>query len=76
MKISIRQKLIILSIVILAGNAFIGYFVYKSNQTLRSSEELVQHTEQIISLSSNILSLSMDIETSSRGYVITGNREF
>ena len=73
MKIRLPQKLLLLSFVILAGITFIGYAVYESSQKFLDSQHWVQHTEQVISLSGNILSLGKDIETSSRGFVITND---
>jgi len=76
MKISILQKLIIFSFIILAGNLFIGYTVYKSNQKLLNSQQWVQHTEQVISQSGNILLLVKDFEIASKGFVITNDSSF
>ncbi|RPH31857.1 MAG: hypothetical protein EHM93_11765 [Bacteroidales bacterium] len=76
MKISILQKLFIFSCIILAGNSLLGYAVYKSNQKLHVSEKWVQHTEQVISQSGNILLLTLDIETASRGFVISNDSLF
>ena len=76
MQISIRQKLIFMSIIVLAGNGFIGFSVYKSNQKLFESEQWVQHTQQTIYQSGNIQSLSKEIEAASRGFVITNDSTF
>ena len=76
MKISISQKLFLYSLIIIAGNGFMGYSVYKSNQKFRESEQLVQHSEKVISQSFNILSLSKDVEIASRGFVITNDSSF
>jgi PAS domain S-box-containing protein len=73
---SIRNKIILLSLIVLAGNGVIGYAVYKSNQKLIDSEQWVQHTKQVIYESSNLLSLNKDIETASRGFVITNDSSF
>jgi len=76
MKISIRQKLIQYSLIILAVNVFIGFAVYKSNQKLNESEQWVQHTEQVIMQSGEVLLHCNDIVISSRGYVITNDSSF
>lgn len=70
------RKLLALAFIILAGNAFLGYAVYQSNQRLHDSERSVHHTEEVISLSGNILSLAIDIETASRGFVIANDSSF
>lgn len=76
MKTSIRQKLIIFAFIILAGNLFIGFAVYSTNQKRIKSEQLVQHTEDIISNLGNILLLGKDIESASRGFIITNDSAF
>jgi len=76
MKISIRLKLLFYASLILLVSGFTGFAVYKSNQKLHDSEQWVQHTEQVIYQSGKILSLSKDIETSSRGFVITNDSTF
>ncbi len=76
MKLSIRQKLFLLSLIVLAGNGVLGYAVYESNQKLHSSEQWVHHTELVIYQSANILSTAKDIETTSQGFVITGDSTF
>src|SRR5450432_1923236 len=76
MKISIRQKLLLLSFIILSGIGFIGYAVFESNQKLRDSEHWVKQTELVINQSGEILSLAKDVETASRGFVITNDSSF
>ena len=71
MKISIRQKLLSFSLIILSSIGLTGFAVYKSNQKLLNSEQWLLHTEQVINQSDKILSLGKDIETASRGFVIT-----
>ncbi len=76
MKITIRQKLFLSAFIILMCNGVAVYLVYKSNQRLVNSEYWVHHTEQAIYQSANIRSLGQDIETASRGYVITCDTTF
>ncbi len=76
MKLSILQKLIVFSSIILAGNGIIGIAFYQSNQKLRDAAQWVEHTEQIIILSGNILSLVKDMEAASRGFVITNDSDY
>ncbi|MFZ4463762.1 MAG: sensor histidine kinase [Bacteroidales bacterium] len=73
MKISILQKLIAFSIIILVGNGILGYAVYVSNKKLRDSGQWVKQTEQIISLSGKILVHGIEIESASRGFVLTND---
>ena len=76
MKASIRQKLLIFSLIVLAGNGVLGYAVYQSNQKLQDAELLVHHTELIIYQSGNVLSIAKDVEAASRGFVITNDSSF
>jgi signal transduction histidine kinase len=76
MKISIHRKLILFSFIILAGNALLGYAIYKSYKTMTISARWVQHTEQVIYQSVKIYAVAKDIETSSRGFVITKDSTF
>ena len=76
MKSSILQKVAIFSLIILAVNGIIGYAIYKSNQKLHDSEKWVTHTEQVIYLTGVIRTLGIDLETSSRGFVITNDSVF
>jgi signal transduction histidine kinase len=76
MRASIRQKLFLFSLIVLAGNGVLGYAVYESNQRLLESEQWVQHTEQVIYQSGNILAIAKDIETAARGFVITNDSTF
>ena len=76
MKIGIRQRLLLFSLIMLVGNGLIGYVVYRSNQKILESEQWVQHTENILYRSATILSLGKDIETASRGFVITNDSAF
>ena len=76
MKISIRLKIVILSLITFAIVATIGWLSYKSRLNLVESEEWIGHTNQIINQSNNILSLAKDIETAARGFVITSDSAF
>jgi len=74
--LSIRQKLILLTFIVLAGNGLLAYAVYSSYLKLRDSDQWVQHTQQVIYQSGNILSLGKDIETASRGFVLSNDSTF
>ena len=76
MRMSIRQKIMIFGFIILAGNGLIGYTVYKSSHELISSEKWVQHSMDVIYKSGKISSLSKDIESASRGFVLTKDSIF
>ena len=75
-KVSIRQKLILFSLIILAVNGLIGFAVYQSNQKLHDSERWVQHTEQVIMQSGKVLLNCNNIMIRARGFVITNDSSF
>ena len=66
----------LISSIILVGNGLVGYLIYDAVQRLRNSEQLMLHTEQVLYQASNILSLSKDMQTSSRGFIITQDTRF
>src|ERR1700737_4862650 len=76
MKISIRQKPMLFSFIILVGFGTASYAVYKSIHKLLESSRWVEHTQQVILQSGNILSIAKDIQTYSQGYIITNDSAF
>jgi PAS domain S-box-containing protein len=76
MKISSIKKLLLLSFFIISANSFTVYSVYKSNQQLTISQLWVEHSEQVIYKTESIFSLSKDIESGSRGFVITNDSSY
>ncbi|GAC1308929.1 MAG: hypothetical protein NVSMB24_23470 [Mucilaginibacter sp.] len=76
MKTGILQKFFLLALIILAGNVILGYAVFESNQRLLNSQHWIQHSDQVIYQTGNILSITKDIETASRGFVITNDSAF
>ena len=76
MKNNIRQKLFLLSLLMLAGNSFLGYIIYKSNQRLLRAEFWVHHTEVVMYQSTTLLSNFKDVETISRGFMVSNDSAF
>ncbi|HRG51312.1 MAG TPA: PAS domain S-box protein [Bacteroidia bacterium] len=54
----------------------VGVFLYTSTDQYRKNYNWVTHTQENISLAQSALSYMQDIETSSRGYAITGKENF
>ena len=54
----------------------VGVFLYTSTDKYRENYNWVTHTQENISLAQSVLSYMQDLETSSRGYAITGNENF
>lgn len=76
MKLSLGQKVLsgfITCTIILAA---VGYFSYKNNEKFVASNEWVEHTHQVLFEFGEILNYNIDLESSSRGYVITGNDKY
>lgn len=54
----------------------IGFYAYRKIQDYKVSANWVNHTQQVIREAQKILLLVEDIETSQRGYVITGDTKY
>lgn len=75
-KMSILKKLVIITFVILACNALIGFAVYNSNQKQLETQAWVKLSEDVIAQSNILLSIGLESESSARGYVITQDSSF
>lgn len=69
-----RQKLFLISLLVLSSNFFVGYTIYKSNDNLVNSQEWIEHTEDVILQSRNVLSFIKDIEIESCSLIATDNK--
>ncbi|PBQ31491.1 hypothetical protein CNR22_06840 [Sphingobacteriaceae bacterium] len=67
----IRRKLILLCVVILSGNALIGYTAYKRNQKQNVAEAWVEHTEKIILISGELSDLAKEVKNAAKNFVVT-----
>ncbi len=77
MKKQIGLRLILCFIlIILFGVFFITVFSYNQNSNLRKSNEAILHNAKVLYRSEKVLSVLTDIETRTRGYVITGDSVF
>ena len=76
MKVSANKKSVLGLIVISAIILTSGYAVNNLVVGLDKDQKLVQHTYLVIDKITSTLSLIQDIETGSRGYVITKNQDF
>ncbi len=64
---------IFLALLVLALNAYVSYY---STRKIVENERLVVHTLEVISALETLRALSIDIESSMRGFVITGDNYF
>jgi len=76
MKISVQNKLFLFAVFTLIIIIITSYAVYNSNQKLAESVNIVDHTEQVLLKSEKIRSQVTDIETASRGFVLTNDSAF
>jgi len=62
----------------LAAIALVSVLVifYFDTQKIKSTSDLVEHTQEVLRKSDNVLLDILNIETGSRGYIITGNNFF
>jgi signal transduction histidine kinase len=54
----------------------ISYFTFRSIYKYNKTANLVVHSKDIITEANNVLTATLDIETSQRGYLITGKETF
>ena len=71
-----RRKIIILCLIIVVGNGFVGYTAYKRNQKLVESEQLMQLTEKVISLNRKLSYFVKNVENGVKDFVLTGDPNF
>jgi CHASE3 domain sensor protein len=76
MKISLLQKIILIGILIITANGLLGYSIYKNNQTIDDTHQLLKKSEEVVKHSNLILSRIKDVETAARGYVISKDSVF
>jgi CHASE3 domain sensor protein len=76
MKISLFQKMILVGILIVMLNGLLGYSIYKNNQIIDDTHQLLKKSEAIVKHSNLILSRIKDVETAARGYVISKDSVF
>lgn len=76
MKFTLEKK--ILFFVILASIALVLVLVifFYNAQKVKSTSDLVEHTQEVLRKSDNVLMDILNIETGSRGYILTGNEIF
>ena len=76
MKFLLEKKIIIL--VAISAVALIAVLVvyYFNAQQVKLTSKLVNHTQEILRKSDNILLDILNIESGSRGYILTGNDFF
>jgi CHASE3 domain sensor protein len=69
----VLRSLLLGAIVVVGVNTWLAF---RSVEALLASEYWVQHTLEVISQVERIMSLAKDAETGSRGFLITGQRDY
>lgn len=76
MRLSLEVKIIIGFCTALLILTILGFYSYCHNRNFIQTSRGVSHTHEVLFHTEQILTISLDIETSQRGYVITGNEKF
>ncbi len=74
MKLLIQKKQSLFAL--LAMTLLVLILFYYNTQKINSNEKFVKHTQEFLNKSENILLDILNIETGSRGYLLTGNEDF
>lgn len=76
MKLYFEKRVVLGFIVALAIIVWLGVLSFLNHQKFAETSEWVSHTHEVLFHSEQVLTAAMDIETSQRGYVITGDSLF
>ncbi len=76
MKLVLQRQIQLAFAVALALLLTIGFFAYRSAEAFRESLKWEQHTQEVLRQLEDTQNLLTDVESSGRGFVITGNEDF
>lgn len=76
MKVSFEKKIFSAFVIIGIALLFFGVMIYRNNKLINNSSYWVEHTHQVLYNSENVLSLLTDIETGTRGFILTRDSSF
>jgi two-component system, NarL family, sensor kinase len=76
MKVNFGNRLITTFAIIILSVLILAFITHSTNQTYQNTFYWVKHTQQVLYLSEEVSSVIKDLESSTRGYVITGDRDF
>ncbi len=76
MPLSIEKKIPILLLLVLLMLAAIGYFAFQSTRSLQDAVKWQKNTQDVINKLDAVLVAAVDVETSARGFVISGTDNF
>ena len=76
MKLVLQRQIQLAFAVALALLLTIGFFAYRSAEAFRAALKWEQHTQEVLRRLEDTQNLLTDVESSGRGFVITGNEDF
>lgn len=76
MPLSLEKKLPLILLLVLLMLAAIGVLAYQSNRSLKESVGWQKHTQDVLIKLDDALVATVDVETSARGFVISGTDNF
>ena len=76
MKVFLKKQMVIFFLVALLVLSALGVYAYMNIQRLIDTVNMLSQASRIVNNAERLLVLSIDIETSVRGYVITGDKDY
>jgi PAS domain S-box-containing protein len=76
MRLSFKTHILLLSFFICVVIIFLARATYRNNENYKATNAWIEHTQQVLYSAEQLLSIHQDIETSMRGFVITGQDGF
>ncbi|MBC7694275.1 MAG: PAS domain S-box protein [Burkholderiales bacterium] len=76
MKFSLEKTATLFFSIVAAALLIVLVIFYSSKQKIKATSDSVEHTQEVLHKSDNILLDVLNIETGSRGYLLTGNEIF
>jgi len=76
MKFILEKRITLFYLLLAAALISILLFFFYNTKKVKSASDLVEHTQEVIRVSNGVLLDILDLETGSRGYLLTGNEIF
>ena len=76
MSLALERKLPLILLLALLMLAAVGFFSYRSTQSLKNAVGWQSHTQDVLIKLNETLISALDVETGGRGFALTGNENF
>jgi len=76
MKFILEKRITFFYLLLAAALVSILLFFFYNSKKIKSASDLLEHTQEVIRVSDGVLLDILDLETGSRGYLLTGNDVF